>query len=1203
MPAFPGLVTQTQADGTTFQARQHGDRIYNWMETENGYPIRRNPETGYFEYLRLSKNGAFEHTDLVVGRDDPEAANLTRHARESKDVVDLKRTITPLMVRRAQDAQIEAFPTEGTIPMLVIMANYNDTTPTATVAEIDALFNGPPGDPEGTGSVSHYYHEVSYGALTIQATVVDWVELPESRVFYGGDLPWYIDPNDVRLPAHAVDAVFAAGVIDFADFDVDEDGIVEPIVVLHTGQGQEESGDPDDIWSHYGEAFYPVDGASSFPGELNLFIWEYMAVPEMQGTTITSIGVLCREIGRGMGLPDLSDTTGYTAGIGDWGLMGTGAWNGIVRPGDSPAHPCAWSKIFLGWITPTIANQMHVIVPRIAAALPPVENEPVAYRIPLGPEITTPTEYLLLENRQLIGYDEALPSSGMLAWHIDDLIPDNDAWYWGHGRVALLQADGQEDLEFLVNTGDPGDPFPGYTDNRTLGPFSNYDLNFYDPNTNIYTPATPDDTGDTNIWVINIDDTEQKMKVDIRFFPNLRIDPGSSIIMDSPRPPVTFRNGTQRDVFTPGDLIEPDLAVLNLDDNFPFAVLCEETAPFWLEYWQSRTGGLTFDYSAGLSQRIDPGIPGNDVRLQSDALALGGVPDGVYTLMVVLDRLQEVRESAEFDNRWPLPGPGMLILRPSSAADLAVYNFSFGPQGLQPGERIDLQGVVYNQGTQGSAPFWIEFWGSFDAPGKDYPTFDFMVCDSIFCGGLPPQGALDFALYPSTLYEIPAHAPGQTFTVFCYADRGDNANEADETNNYRLVGPVTFSASEGMRFANAPAPATPVVAAAPSRNPRRAQIEDLPDLVVTHSTTTLSGQPAPLYLQTVVTVQNASLTTSVPPSWTHVYLSGDEFLSGDDFLWFPGLYVPELLPGQAHTFVLPTGPPEIAWGGYRQLVQCDVVDNAIESDEDNNVFDAGELIVGRDLAFEYVAFQEHLQGTVPSLGVKFSEPGTSITISLRIRNRGIIGFPEYYWLEFWGSRHGGLTLDSFLAESVVMPPMGPLSAVDRAWHKSVLSAPDGPYTFTAVADRLHEVLEVYSNNNREPVAEKRLLELRAPRRANLHLTVFKFSPNPIRPGQMIKFNGSLVNQGAEHTGPFWIEFWGSFDRDMPTLGFPICESILIDNLRPGQQVFLLPYQREMFTNLPTGTFPVLCVLDRTNIVPETDESDNYALAPEVTILP
>ena len=51
-----------------------------------------------------------------------------------------------------------------------------------------------------------------------------------------------------------------------------------------------------------------------------------------------TIGVMVHELGHDIGLPDLYDTDDSSAGIGDWSVMASGSWSGILLPGDSPAH-------------------------------------------------------------------------------------------------------------------------------------------------------------------------------------------------------------------------------------------------------------------------------------------------------------------------------------------------------------------------------------------------------------------------------------------------------------------------------------------------------------------------------------------------------------------------------------------------------------------------------------------------------------------------------------------------------------------------------------------------------------------------------------------------------------------------------------------------------------------------------------------------
>jgi hypothetical protein len=68
----------------------------------------------------------------------------------------------------------------------------------------------------------------------------------------------------------------------------------------------------------------------------------------------------------------------------------------------------------------------------------------------------------------------------LLIWHIDEAQPTNTDE--NHYKVALMQADGRRDLERSGNRGDPGDAYPGTSNNRTFNATSK-------PNSNAYSNA------------------------------------------------------------------------------------------------------------------------------------------------------------------------------------------------------------------------------------------------------------------------------------------------------------------------------------------------------------------------------------------------------------------------------------------------------------------------------------------------------------------------------------------------------------------------------------------------------------------------------------------------------------------------------------------------------------------------------------------
>jgi M6 family metalloprotease-like protein len=214
----------------------------------------------------------------------------------------------------------------------------------------------------------------------------------------------------------------------------------------------------------------------------------HCATGHTPGHIATIGGAAVHEIGHdlGTGMPDLYDTgtTVGTAsyGIGRWGVMGGGAWNGSSLSGHSgthPAWPSAYSRWWFGFLTPTA-----ITGPTFGVSLPQIEtatgtNRGV-YLLPGGTYtrwddcVGGTGEYWLVENRQLVGFDADLPSSGLLIWHIYEALstctPNSDEGTSPPGNprlVVLEQADGLFGLECYsggqCNGGDSGDPWPGST--------------------------------------------------------------------------------------------------------------------------------------------------------------------------------------------------------------------------------------------------------------------------------------------------------------------------------------------------------------------------------------------------------------------------------------------------------------------------------------------------------------------------------------------------------------------------------------------------------------------------------------------------------------------------------------------------------------------------------------------------------------------
>jgi hypothetical protein len=252
-------------------------------------------------------------------------------------------------------------------------------------------------------------------------------------------------------------------------------------------------------------ADYWSDGGYIQLGEWHAYSWESPISVQASGHMAT-IGIICHLFGYYVGhLPSLYDIDHTSEGIGRWGLMGGGSWNCVTHSGDSPAHPMAWSKYFMGWIEPTVWNggSKSFNIRQVETS-----KKKSCYLVgdnPNGAEYGGEGEYFLIENRQDVGYDKALPGFGLLIWHIDESRSNNK--YEGHNKywhrlVDLEEADGKNHLDYRGNRGDKGDPFPGATNKRKFSKNT-------EPNSKFYNGK------DSRVKVSNISNSKKKMTATI----------------------------------------------------------------------------------------------------------------------------------------------------------------------------------------------------------------------------------------------------------------------------------------------------------------------------------------------------------------------------------------------------------------------------------------------------------------------------------------------------------------------------------------------------------------------------------------------------------------------------------------------------------------------------------------------------------------
>lgn len=374
----------------------------------------------------------------------------------------------------------------GTFRFPLILGLFGgETTPARyTREQVQAqFFDGP--NPKG-GTITSYYSEVSGGRVELLGETQPWVRSSLSRAQVTGNVSGLGGPSQVAPFIVTLLQQVDDGSIDWGRFDNDgpdgipnsgdDDGFVDVLAVMHPTAGAECTGAKDMIWSHRWSiaagmgSSYVTASPSANGGSVRVNDYTIQPVLACNGSDINDIGVFAHELGHGFGLPDLYCTGGNCGfgAVGEWGLMGSGAWGCRGNNPGLPCHMSPWSKEVLGWV------DVEVVPPGTdlgTVALDPVvsSGRVLRYDIP-GTE-----EYYLLEYRAPAGFDIQLRAAGLLVWHVDDGVL---AGRWGGNGVnsnaarqgvRVVQADGQAHLQTVGGgRGDAGDPFPGSTNNTSF---------------------------------------------------------------------------------------------------------------------------------------------------------------------------------------------------------------------------------------------------------------------------------------------------------------------------------------------------------------------------------------------------------------------------------------------------------------------------------------------------------------------------------------------------------------------------------------------------------------------------------------------------------------------------------------------------------------------------------------------------------------
>lgn len=330
------------------------------------------------------------------------------------------------VARRAPSSQGRENPYIGNQRQLVVLASFQDQDfaedHEAALQKWNKIFNKENyAEERFVGSIHDYFMSQSYGLFNLAFDLL-FVELPNGRQKYRSTESH--DEYSQYMVDDIVD-VLQKQVIDWSIYDWDGDSFIDQLLIIYAGQGMNAGGGSNTIWPHQWwlsqhlnmETEEPTDYRSFrtvMQGDKEYYVDCYCCLQEYiaDKTPRTPFGTICHEYSHCFGFPDFY--YGSTKVVGNWDLMDNGNYNG---DGYRPCSYSAHERMLMGWLTPVELSGTADITD-----MPALDDEPVAYLIRNN---DAENEYYFVENRQQRGWDEDLPDSGIIVFHIDY---DKDVW-------------------------------------------------------------------------------------------------------------------------------------------------------------------------------------------------------------------------------------------------------------------------------------------------------------------------------------------------------------------------------------------------------------------------------------------------------------------------------------------------------------------------------------------------------------------------------------------------------------------------------------------------------------------------------------------------------------------------------------------------------------------------------------------------------
>ena len=438
LPTRHDRFTVEQPDGSKVTVLFKGDEFFKVTTTMDGAAVTMG-EDGYLRYV-IYENGSRRATDYLVGDKNVPASVISASrnipmAQLQQAALDKRREYGKIRAAHNQNRNlVTKTGGNGTIKAVAILVEFSDLKfSQGTIERFDNLLNQEGYSDNGATGSARDYFKAQYGDLAdFHFDIYGTFSAPNGYAYYGGNDYSGSDAHPDELVAEACKALDDQ--IDFSQYDMDGDGTCDFVFMFFAGNDEADNSMlyEDNIWSHA----WVIDNYDRNLVLDGVRISEYACTSELRtnpsgyGSSFTAIGSFCHEFSHILGLMDAYDTSynydGYQIADALWGvtsIMDSGCYNNNCN---TPPYYNAFEREMLGIATPVELTTGEM-------TLLPINESNQFLRIETDKE----DEYFIAEYRKQSGWDEYLPTSGMIVYHIDK--SDNNAgpsYYYGMNVTA-----------------------------------------------------------------------------------------------------------------------------------------------------------------------------------------------------------------------------------------------------------------------------------------------------------------------------------------------------------------------------------------------------------------------------------------------------------------------------------------------------------------------------------------------------------------------------------------------------------------------------------------------------------------------------------------------------------------------------------------------------------------------------------------------